>query len=138
MAEKSELTKLCDEIARMIPSYELKDTATTQFKEFISKLHENKVNEQEIKYIIQAYNYFNQLMGVVVEDTPHEKENNETKILNESVTGSEPVNKSTTSQTDTTASASATTTATATTSEDTDDADMIEMLLNLAEYDTKE
>jgi hypothetical protein len=76
MTEKSELTSLCDEIARMIPSYNLKDTATSQFKEFIDKLRVNKIKEPEIKAIVQAYNYFNQLMGSVgdMEDTKDTQE----------------------------------------------------------------
>jgi hypothetical protein len=69
MTEHAELTRLCDEISRLIPSDSLNaNTATSQFKEFLTKLKDNHVKPQEINAIIKAYNYFNLLMGVTGDD----------------------------------------------------------------------
>jgi acyl-CoA reductase-like NAD-dependent aldehyde dehydrogenase len=68
MTEKDDLMKLCDEISQLIPSYNIKDTATSQFKEFIELL-KKKVSAEEIKAIVQSYNYFNKLMSEINPDT---------------------------------------------------------------------
>ena len=81
MTEREQLTTLCDEISRMIPSHTLRDTSTTQFTEFIELL-QKKVKPQEIDAIIKAYNYFNTLMGDIKPDTSN-KTNEETKDLQE-------------------------------------------------------
>jgi len=89
MTEKEQLTTLCDEIARMIPSPTLRDTSTTQFKEFIESL-KKKVKQQEIDAIVKAYHYFNTLMGEIKPDTSP-KTNEDTKVPEMNKTPIEPV-----------------------------------------------
>ena len=60
-----ELNQLCDEIIQMIPSPNLKDTTTSQFKTFLKKLEKDKLNPEQIKALKQAYDYFNYLIGNV-------------------------------------------------------------------------
>ena len=72
MTEHAELTRLCDEISRLIPSDSLNtNTATSQFKEFLTKLKDNHVKPQEINAIIKAYNYFNLLICLIISIAPN-------------------------------------------------------------------
>ena len=122
--KKTELNTLCEEIARMVPSKTLKDTATSQFKEFLVKLKANKVRDTEIDAIVQSYNYFNQLMKIVGEDP-----------VTKSVSKTESKEETTQTKSETaTAVAIATETATKESKmDDSNDVDLVELLLNLSE-----
>ena len=118
-----ELNQLCDEIIQMIPSPNLKDTTSSQFKTFLTKLEKDKLDPQQIKALKQAYDYFNYLMGNVGDryfsksndtkgptDTTDTNETNETKVTKSTEEKKNVEEK-----------------------KENPDSEMIEMLLNLAE-----
>jgi len=86
MTDQAHLLRLCQEIASMVPSHKLPDTATPQFTQFIKDLRE-KVKEHEINSIIRAYNYFNYLMGIgqEVDDTSGSNDLNDSNDSNDSI-----------------------------------------------------
>jgi len=134
MTEQDELTRLCDEIARMIPSETMRDTATSQFKEFIDKMRVNGVKPQEIKNIIKAYNYFNGLMGVTGDDAT----STETKKSDSQVASKEERAETKTESKDTMTESKADSKETMTDSKDTnkdesEESDMVELLLHLSD-----
>jgi hypothetical protein len=60
-----ELDTLCQTIKAMIPSKEVKDDSTDQFKTFLKTLEEKKIDPREIECIQRSYNYFNHILGVL-------------------------------------------------------------------------
>jgi hypothetical protein len=134
-----ELTKLCDEIAGMFPSPNLKDTTTSQFKTFLNKLQESKVDPAQIKALKQAYNYFNYLMGDIGDsNVPDSKESSSKESGSKDNDSKESGSKDSSSK-DSTSKESTSKESSSKESEEnkgkTDDpeSEMIEILLNLAE-----
>jgi len=122
-----ELTQLCDEISQMFPSPNLKDTTTSQFKTFLKKLEESKVDPAQINALKQAYNYFNYLMGDVGVGVSNvaETKSNESKDNESTVADSKDAK--------TTAESEEKKEDDKKKESDVPDAEMIEILLNLAE-----
>jgi len=67
---QEKLQALCDAIKRKLPLDTLTDSSTSKFRDFIENLGKKGIKQEELKCIIRAYNYFNQLMQMHLPETP--------------------------------------------------------------------